>query len=260
MRFFILVCLPFFIVASPRLKDIAKIEGVRGNQLIGYGIVVGLNGTGDGGSSFFTVKSVSNMLEAFGIKVDPKQVKVKNSAAVIVTADLPPFAGVGTTLDVTVSSIGDAKSLQGGTLVLTPLRGPDGQVYAVAQGPLTVGGYSFQTSAGDSVTQNHPTVGYISGGAIVERAINFDITQRQSVRIYLNKPDFTTASRVQKIINDNFGKDIAVAFDSGTVDVDLAKVSVTSPQAFVNLLARLENLPIDTGSSAVIVVNERTGT
>lgn len=250
----------FIISATPRLKDIAKIEGVRGNQLIGYGLVVGLNGTGDGGGSFYTVKSISNMLEAFGIKTDPKQIKVKNSAAVIVTADLPPFAGVGTTLDVTVSSLGDAKSLQGGTLILTPLRGPDGNVYAVAQGPLTVGGYSFQTASGDSVTQNHPTVGYIAGGAIVERAVNFDISQRRAVRIYLNRPDFSTANRVQKLIDEMLGVTAAVAFDSGTIDVNLATVAVNSPRDFVNLVSKIENLPIETDSSAVVVVNERTGT
>ncbi len=247
-------------VATPRLKDIAKIEGVRGNQLIGYGLVVGLNGTGDGGSSFFTVKSVANMLEVFGVKVDPKQVKVKNSAAVMVTADLPPFAGVGTTLDVVVSSIGDAKSLQGGTLILTPLKGPDGQVYAVAQGPLTIGGYSYQTAAGDSITQNHPTVGYISNGAIVERAVNFDITQRRAIRIYLRQPDFTTANYVQKLINDLLGKDVAVAFDSGTIDVDLVKAGVSGRQEFVELVSQLENLKVEVGKAAVVVINERTGT
>ncbi|MCS6894311.1 MAG: flagellar basal body P-ring protein FlgI [Deltaproteobacteria bacterium] len=259
LRFLILfVLIPAF--ALPRLKDIAKIEGVRGNQLVGYGLVVGLNGTGDGGSSFFTTKSVSNMLEAFGIKVDPKQIKVKNSAAVVVTADLPPFAGIGTTLDVVVSSVGDAKSLQGGTLVLTPLRAADGQIYAVAQGALTVGGYNFQTSQGDSVVQNHPTVGYISNGAIVERAVNFDITQRQAIRVYLNKPDFTTANYVQKLVNDLFGKEVATAFDSGTIDVDLAKAGINSRQEFVGLVSRLENLPVETGKSAVVLVNEKTGT
>lgn len=254
------VFLTLVLSSAPRLKDIAKVEGVRGNQLIGYGLVVGLNGTGDGGGSFYTIKSISNMLEAFGIKTDPKQIKVKNSAAVIVTADLPPFAGVGTTLDVTVSSLGDAKSLQGGTLILTPLRGPDGNVYAVAQGPLTVGGYSFQTASGDSVTQNHPTVGYIAGGAIVERAINFDISQRQAIRIYLNRPDFSTANRVQKLVNEMLGVNAAVAYDSGTIDVNLALAAVNSPRDFVNLVSKIENIPVETDSIAVVVVNERTGT
>ena len=163
-------------VASPsnaaRLKDIANIEGVRGNQLFGYGIVIGLNGTGDGNIDF-TTKSISNLLEKMGLKVDPKDVKVKNVAGVIVTATLPPFARPGNKIDVTLSSIGDAKSIQGGTLLFTPLKAADGKVYAVAQGAITVGGFSVDANA-DATIKNHPTVGQISEGATVEKMIPFD--------------------------------------------------------------------------------------
>jgi len=254
---FLMFCV--LLESQTRLKDVAKIEGVRGNQLVGYGLVVGLAGTGDGGSSFFTVKSVANMLESFGIKVDAKQIKVKNVAAVIVTADLPPFAGVGTTLDVVVSSVGDAKSLSGGTLVMTPLRGPDGLVYAVAQGPITVGGYSFQTARGDSVTQNHPTVGYISNGAIVERAVNFDFSSKSVVRVYLKNGDFTTAQNIQEQINEFFGKKLATAYDSATIDVDFTSL-IPQPGELVKQVAKLENLPVTLSRPATVVINERTGT
>jgi flagellar P-ring protein precursor FlgI len=199
------------------------------------------------------------MLESFGIKVDAKQIKVKNVAAVIVTADLPPFAGVGTTLDVVVSSVGDAKSLSGGTLVMTPLRGPDGLVYAVAQGPITVGGYSFQTARGDSVTQNHPTVGYISNGAIVERAVNFDFSSKSVVRVYLKNGDFTTAQNIQEQINEFFGKKLATAYDSATIDVDFTSL-ISQPGELVKQVAKLENLPVTLSRPATVVINERTGT
>jgi flagellar P-ring protein precursor FlgI len=168
--------------SAARLKDIADVEGVRGNQLVGYGVVIGLNGTGDGKSVEFTTKSLSNMLEKMGIRVDAEDIKVKNVASVLVTATLPPFVRPGSKIDVTLSSLGDAKSLQGGTLLFTPLKGADGNVYAVGQGAVSVGGFSVE-GGGDSAQKNHPTVGTVAEGAIVERAIPFDLFQARRVRI-----------------------------------------------------------------------------
>jgi flagellar P-ring protein precursor FlgI len=158
-----------------RLKDIADIEGVRGNDLIGYGLVVGLKGTGDKSGAAFTNQSVANMLERLGIRVDSQQLKVANVAAVVVTAKLPPFARPGSKIDVALSSIGDAQTLQGGVLTLTPLKGPDGKVYAVAQGPVSIGGFSVEGGQGDTTQRNHPTVGMLAAGAYVERSIPFDL-------------------------------------------------------------------------------------
>jgi flagellar P-ring protein precursor FlgI len=154
---------------SARLKDISTIKGIRQNQLLGYGLIVGLNGSGDKGGTSFTIQALVNMLEHIGVHVSPEEVKVKNVAAVIVSAKLPPFARIGNKIDVILSSIGDAKSLQGGTLLLTPLKGVDGKVYALAQGPVSIGGYSAGGEAGGGVTKNHPTVGRISGGASIEK-------------------------------------------------------------------------------------------
>jgi len=207
---------------AARLKDIADIEGVRGNQLHGFGLVVGLNGTGDGAGVEFTVKSMSNMLERLGIRVNPDDIKVKNVAAVMVTAELPPFVRPGTKIDVTLSSMGDAKSLQGGTLLMTPLRGADANVYAVAQGAVAVGGFSVE-SGGDAAQKNHPTVGMIGFGATVERAIPFDLFQSQRIRIVLRQPDFTTMTRVVQAINRTLGEPLAAAIDSASVEVPLTR-------------------------------------
>lgn len=241
---------------AARLKDIAQIEGMRGNQLYGYGIVVGLNGTGDGNGSEFTLKSISNMLEDLGIRVDPKSVKIKNSAAVIVTATLPPFARPGTSIDVTLSSLGDAKSLQGGTLIMTPLRGADGNTYAVSQGQVTVGGFSIGAGA-DSATQNHPTVGTISNGATIERAIPFDLFQSQRVRVVLREADFTTVTRVVKTINQFLGRPFAVGIDGSSIEVPIAAEFIRDP---IGLVADIENLQVEVDTNAKVVVNERTGT
>lgn len=255
----ILLCSVFSLVETvnaARLKDIAEVEGVRGNQLYGYGLVIGLNGTGDGSSVEFTTKSLSNMIEKLGIKVDPAQIKVKNVASVMVTATLPPFAKSGNSLDVNISSLGDAKSLSGGTLLLTPLRGVDGNVYAAAQGQLTVGGFSV--SAGDdAATQNHPTSAVIAGGAIVERAIPFDLFQSKRVRIILHEPDFTTMTRVVSAINQEFRRPLAVAVDGASVEIPLAGPLARDP---IGLVARLEQVEVERDVAAKVVVNERTGT
>jgi flagellar P-ring protein precursor FlgI len=238
-----------------RLKDIADIEGVRGNQLLGYGLVVGLNGTGDGKLDF-TQKSISNMLEKQGIRVNPVDIKVKNVAAVMVTANLPAFARPGSTIDVAVSSMGDAKSLQGGTLLLTALKGADGNTYAVAQGQTNLGGFSI-SDGGDSAQKNHPTVATIPQGAIVERSIPFDLFQSRKVRVVLREPDFTTMTNVVRSINARIGKPVALAVDSASVEVLLDQTAQTDPIRVVSLLEQVE---VDQDIGAKVIVNERTGT
>jgi len=241
---------------AARLKDIADVEGVRGNQLLGYGLVVGLNGTGDGRMTDFTPKSISNMLEKMGIRVDPVAVRVKNVAAVMVTAELPPFARPGSKIDITLSSLGDAKSLQGGMLLFTPLKGADGNTYAVAQGPVDLGGFSIE-QGGDSAQKNHPTVGTLPQGALVERSIPFDLFQSKKVRIVLRKPDFTTMTRVVAALNTRMGKPAAVAIDSAAVEVPLDARGQFDPVA---LVASLEQVEVEQDVGARVIVNERTGT
>lgn len=240
---------------AARLKDIADIEGVRGNQLYGYGIVIGLNGTGDGKIDF-TNKSLSNMLEKIGIRVDPKEVKVKNVASVLLTSNLPAFSRPGSKIDVTLSSLGDAKSIQGGTLLMAPLRGADGNVYAVAQGPVSVGGFAVE-SGGDSAQKNHPTVGTIAGGALVERAIPFDLFQAKRVRIVLREPDFTTVNNVVNQLNNFVGRPLAVAVDPASVELPLPGDLMKDP---IGLISRLEHVEVPVDIGAKVVVNERTGT
>jgi flagellar P-ring protein precursor FlgI len=239
-----------------RLKDIADIEGVRGNQLFGYGLVTGLNGTGDGNGVEFTTKGLSNMLERIGVRVDPSDIKVKNVAAVLVTATLPAFSRAGSRIDVTLSSMGDAKSLVGGTLLFSPLRGADGNVYAVAQGPVSVGGFSVE-GGGDSAQKNHPTVGLIAAGATVERGIPFDLFQSKKVRIVLREPDFTTVTRVVKVINTDLNRPLAVALDGAAVEIPLLGELGSDP---IGLVARLEQLEVESDVGARVIVNERTGT
>lgn len=241
--------------SAARLKDIADIEGVRGNQLYGYGVVIGLNGTGDGKITF-TNNSLSNMLEKLGVRVDPKDIKVKNVASVLLTATLPPFSRPGSKIDVTLSSLGDSKSIQGGTLLMAPLRGADGNTYAVAQGPVSVGGFSVE-GGGDTAQKNHPTVGLISGGASVERAIPFDLFQAKRVRIVLREADFTTVNNLVGQINNFMGRPLAVAVDGSSVEVPLSGALMKDP---VGLISRLEHLEIPIDIGAKVVVNERTGT
>ena len=238
-----------------RLKDIADIEGVRGNQLLGYGLVVGLNGTGDGKLDF-TQKSISNMLDKMGIRVNPIDIKVKNVAAVMVTATLPAFSRPGSKIDVAVSSMGDAKSLQGGTLLLTTLKGADGNTYAVAQGQTNLGGFSV-SDGGDSAQKNHPTVAVIPQGAIVERSIPFDLFQSRKVRVVLREPDFTTMTHVVKSVNTRLGKPVAVAVDSASVEILLDESQQADP---VRIVSMLEQVEVNQDLGAKVVVNERTGT
>jgi len=242
--------------AGVRLKDITSLRGVRENQLIGYGLVVGLDGTGDGSSNKFTTQTLATMLNNLGVGIDPSQVKVKNVAGVIVTAYLPPFARMGSKVDILVSSLGDAKSLQGGTLLLTPLKGADGQVYAVAQGPISIGGFS-ESSSGAKASKNHPTVGKVPGGAAIEKELRFDFSSIHELTYALNEPDFTTANRVVRAINRTLGGHYAEAQDSGTVHV---KVPAKYRSNVVKLVSTIETVRIEPDYVAKVVVNERTGT
>ncbi len=241
---------------AARLKDLINVEGVRSNQLVGYGLVVGLNGTGDGDQTKFTVQSVVNMLERFGVKVDRRQVKLKNVAAVMVTAELPPFVRQGQRLDVTVSSIGDAKSLQGGTLLLTPLRGPDGEIYALAQGPVSLGGFSAG-GAGGSVQKNHPTVGRIPSGAVVEREVPIYLNQKDVLRLSFREVDFHTVAQAVEAINAYLNGPFATALDGRTITL---RVPLAYRGEVVKLLAEIGDLAINPDIPARVVIDERTGT
>jgi flagellar P-ring protein precursor FlgI len=240
---------------AARIKDLAYINGVRSNQLVGYGLVVGLKGTGDKSNTIFTNQSLANMLEKMGVRVDPTKTKVNNIAAVIVTADLPAFGKVGNRIDAAVSSIGDAKSLEGGVLLLTPLRGADGEVYAMAQGSMVVGGY-LASGTGATVQKNHPTVGRIPNGVTIEREISYDDFRSDLVVISLKNPDFTNAVRVAEKINEAF-QNAARPRDGGTIDVRTPDDLKLDPVKFISMI---ENLEIKPSSLARIVVDEKTGT
>ncbi len=240
-----------------RIKDLVEFDGVRGNDLVGYGLVVGLNGTGDGlRNSPFTEEIMSNILERLGVNVTGEQFRPKNVAAVFVTATLPPFARAGGRIDVTVSAIGDAKSLLGGTLVMTPLNAADGQIYAVSQGAIIAGGVSVE-GAGASVVQGVPTSGSIPSGARVEREIAFDFAGLKAIRLALRSPDFTTAGRIEEVINAEFGHPVARMLDAGTVALDIAATRMGSP---AHVLGRVENLLVQPEGRARVVVDQRSGT
>lgn len=242
--------------AAERVKDLASVRGVRSNQLVGYGIVVGLAGTGDSDKTTFTIQSVVAMLARNNVRVPTAGLKLKNVAAVMVTADLPPFARAGNRIDVTVSSIGDAKSLAGGTLIVAPLKGHDGNIYAVAQGPLSVGGYSIG-EGGQGEIKNHPTVARIPDGALVEREVPVELSDQAAVTLQLREADFTTAARMAKVVNMNLGGLYARALDSGTISVE---VPPPYRDKLVEFLALVERLEVAPDMRAKVVVNERTGT
>jgi flagellar P-ring protein precursor FlgI len=243
-------------LGAVRIKDIADINGVRDNQLVGYGLIVGLDGTGDGKKSLFTVQSMVSMLEKMGISVNAGDIAVSNVAAVMVTAELPPFSKAGGRIDVLVNSIGDAKNLQGGTLLMTPLKAANGDVYAVAQGPVNTGGFSASGSGG-SVQKNFPTVGRVIGGALVEREVNIHLNSRKNLTLSLRQPDFTTVTRMTEAINALFYDRIAAAQDAGTVQL---KVPMAYLGNIVGLVAKIENLDVEPDITARVVINERTGT
>ena len=244
--------------AGSRLKEVAALEGVRDNQLIGYGLVVGLNGTGDKQQTLFSNQALTNLLRRMGVTVDPTQMQVKNMAAVMVTANLPPFAQPGTRIDVIAAAIGDAKNLQGGLLLMTPLKGADGQVYAVAQGPVVTGGFAAGRG-GNSQTVNHPTVGRTPEGAIVERSPP-SISPSSRLKLQLREADFTTAARIVETLNRHFSpgeSPMARAESAAVVVVDVPAGFSTRPVEFV---AEMENLTVEVDRIEKVVINERTGT
>jgi flagellar P-ring protein FlgI len=243
--------------ASVRIKDIVNVQGVRGNDLVGYGLIVGLNGTGDSLRSIpFTEDSLVNLLERLGVNVEGEEVKAKNVAAVVVTATLPPFARSGSQIDATISTIGDAESLLGGTLVLTPLLAADGNIYAVAQGAVIAGGFEAAGSA-ETVTQGVPTSGVIPSGARVEQEVDFALDELRTVRLALRDPDFTTAQRIEGAINREVGLEVARTLDSGTIDVAVPSVFANRVAAFVSAI---ENLSVTPDLVARVVVDQRSGT
>jgi len=242
--------------AAARIKDIANIKGVRSNQLVGYGLVIGLDGTGDKDDKI-TVRSISEMLEKMGLTVKPDDIKADNVASVIVTAKLPAFARAGSRIDVLVSSIGGADNLQGGTLLFTPLKGADRKIYAIAQGPVSTGGFKVGGKSGGGVQKNHPTVGRVAGGALIEREIKSDFANKTKLVLSLHNPDFTTASRTMAAINKTLAANFARTPDSGTIEVDIPPEYNGN---MVGLVTVVENIGVNPDMYARVIINERTGT
>lgn len=252
-----LISLPAAMAAPVRIKDLAAVDGVRGNDLVGYGLVVGLAGTGDGvRNTPYTEEALAGMLERLGVNVTGESFRPRNVAAVMVTATLPAFARAGSQIDVTVSAVGDAKSLLGGTLIMTPLNAADGSVYAVAQGAVIAGGIAAEGEAA-KVVQGVPTSGNIPAGARVEREVSFDFSTMQSFRLALRNADFTTAARVERAINANLGRGVAHMTDPGTVTVDTSRLGAVNP---ASVAARIENLTVEPETPARVIVDHRSGT
>ncbi|MCU0815066.1 MAG: flagellar basal body P-ring protein FlgI [Cypionkella sp.] len=240
-----------------RLKDLVEFDGVRGNDLVGYGLVVGLNGTGDGiRNAPFTEEIMASLLERLGVNVTGEAFRPRNVAAVLVTAELPAFARAGARIDVGVSAIGDSTSLLGGTLIMTPLNGADGQIYAVAQGTIIAGGVSAEGD-GARVVQGVPTAGSIPAGARVEREVEFDFTSLRSLRLALRNPDFTTAAQIESQLNREFGRRVANMLDAGTVELDIGATGARSP---AHAIGRIENIALAPQTRARVVVDQRSGT
>ncbi|MBI5682874.1 MAG: flagellar basal body P-ring protein FlgI [Deltaproteobacteria bacterium] len=242
---------------AARIKEVANFEGIRSNPLIGYGLVVGLDGTGDKSGTEFTVQSLVNMLNRFGIKVSPSAVKVKNVAAVIVTAEMSPVKRAGDRIDIILSSIGDAKSLQGGTLLFTPLRGADNSIYVVAQGPVSTGGFIGGGEAGTSVQKNHSVVGRVPGGGFIEKEIPIQLSDDLS--LILSQPDFTTSNKIAQKINNTLGTGIAMPLDGTKIKLKIPDEYKTTGR-FVEFLSRVEGLDVPVDAVSRVIVNERTGT
>jgi len=243
-------------IAVSRLKDVTTLQGATTQPLIGYGLVVGLNKTGDRRQTIFSAQTLANMLERFGVAVSPGGIKIENVAAVMVTTEIGPYAQSGTRLDITASSIGDARSLQGGTLLPTPLRGPDGSIVALGQGPLSIGGFGVG-GGGNAIAVNHLTVGRVPGGGLVQVARATAMAPTEELRLALRDPDFVSAGRIAKAINIELGADRARVSDAGTVVV---RVPTEYRATLPDLIARLEPLPIAIDAMARVVINERTGT
>jgi flagellar P-ring protein precursor FlgI len=240
---------------TTRVKDIATISGVTEHKLMGYGLVVGLNGSGDSSRSIFTARSLANMLERFGVQVDADELTVKNVAAVMVVGELPANAGAGAELDVLLSSLGDAESLQGGTLLATPMRAGDGEVYAIAQGPVSIGGFNV-SSGGDQVQRNHPVVGRVPGGASVITPVRSGALDQRQICLVLHNPDYTTACRLADAIEEEVGEGAGRAVNASMVQVS---VPPATPD-MVEFITRIEQLTLEPDTAARVVINERTGT
>jgi flagellar P-ring protein precursor FlgI len=242
--------------SSARIKNLAFIRGVRSNQLVGYGLVAGLNGTGDGRRVPFTSQMLANMVNQFGTSFEAEKLRAENIASVVITAELPPYAKEGSRIDATVSAIGDAESLQGGMLLLTPLQGIDGKVYALAQGSISIGG--FETRARRSGQEKHLTIGVVAGGAIVEQEVPSTImSDDNTLTLYLNQADFTTSSRMAEAINLHFHQVCAKAIDGGMITI---KVPSRYQRNSVTFISELESIQVETDVVAKVVINERTGT
>ncbi len=253
----LVLCIGFISpVYAVRIKDIADIKGVRSNPLIGYGLVVGLEGTGDGKKALFTTQSLTSMLERMGVTVNPDKMKVGNVAAVMVTSELPPFARSGSRIDVTVASIGDAKSLQGGNLLLTPLKAANGKIYAAAQGAVSIGGFSGG-GAGAGVQKNFLTAGRIPDGGVIERSVESEFTLENRLTLILRNPDFTTASRIVHAVNSALPEKTAVSRNPATVEVSIPE---RYAQNIVEWVMLVEGLSVVPDTPARVVINEKTGT
>jgi flagellar P-ring protein precursor FlgI len=247
---------PLPAMAASRIKDIAFFEGVRENQLVGYGLIVGLNGTGDRSQTLFSTQTLTNMLERSGVTIAPDQVRVKNIAAVMVTANLPPFIRQGSRIDVTVSSIGDAQSIQGGVLIMTALRAANSQVYVTAQGQVALGGFS-SGGGNNRVQLNHPTVGRIPNGGLVEKDVAVDFAGKTKLSLILNQNDFTTASRAVQAINESLGAVVAAAVDGRTISI---QVPSDYGNRVIEFMSIIENARMEVDIPARVVLNEKTGT
>ncbi len=252
------LCLPVSAGAA-RIKDISSIGGIRDNQLVGYGLVVGLMSTGDSIKNGYTRETLSNMLSRQGLAMRDKELKSNNIAAVMITAVLPPFAKTGAKLDVMVSSVGDAKSLLGGTLLMTPLRGADNEIYAVAQGAVVIGGFvaGANSASGSAVGKNHTTVGYITNGALIEKELRYDFEKTRQLAVNLYQPDFTTLNRLASTVSSRIGDVDVKLVDSGSA---LITVKNSYKGSIVSLLSAIENLDVSIDTAAVVVLNEKTGT
>src|SRR3989339_619085 len=251
MRKVILFLLTISTLFAAKISDVANIVGVRDNHLIGYSLVVGLQKTGDGTTSKFTLQSIANMLKAMNIDMKPIDIKSKNVAAVVVPAELAPFARQGDKMNITVSSIGDARSLEGGTLLMTPLKGVDGKIYALAQGAISIGGKNEKGAGAES----HPTVGMVYGGGLVEREINQDLSHQQNATLSLKTSNFANSIAIQNAINAKYRTNVASAVDPRTIQLQLPK-----NRSMVEFLAEVQSLDIDYAQEQKIIINERTGT
>jgi flagellar P-ring protein precursor FlgI len=266
MRFstLILLCaINFPVFSQARIKDIAAFEGMQSQHLIGYGLVIGLDGTGDRSSgasgAIFTVQSITNMLEKFGITVPAERLRVRNVAAVMVTSKISPFLNPGTKIDVTVSSLGDAKSLEGGILLTTPLLGTDGELYVMAQGPISIGGFNIETGEGEKIRQNYALVGRVPDGGIIQKVLDHQFDMKQPLGIMLSKPDFTTSVRIAEGINKHFSQRLATPMNAATVAIAWPE-NMAYPGDMVKFMSDIETLVVTQDKVAKVVINERTGT